>query len=110
MCVLIVVMFLGIIGFGLAPAHPHAPEEENKLFGCYHKHLLLLLYKRIKARVFMPWFFAKKVGDIGSCQIGLGKEASFVCRMSGGDTMAVHIVPTLHQQNAATKMFKWNMD
>lgn len=32
--VLTVVMFLGIIDFGLSPAHPHAPEEEKLLFGC----------------------------------------------------------------------------
>lgn len=106
MCVLIVVMFLGIIDFGLPPAHSHAPEEENKLLGCYHKHSLLLLYKQIKVRVFTPWFLAKKLEMLE----GLGKEAFFVCRMSGGDTMAVHMILNLHQQNAATKMLKWNMD
>lgn len=51
---LIVVMFLGIIDFGLAPAHPHAPEEENKLLSCYHKDSLLLLYKLMGVRVFRP--------------------------------------------------------
>jgi len=66
-------MFLGIIDLGLAPAHPHAPEEENKLFGCYHKHSLLLLYKRSRVRVF-PQLFAEKVGAVRSCQIGLGKK------------------------------------
>lgn len=48
-CVLIVVMFLGIIDLGLAPA-----LQENRLFGCYHSHSLLLLYKLLRVGVSTP--------------------------------------------------------
>lgn len=102
-------MFLGIIDFGLAPAHPHTPEEEKKLFGCYHKRSLL--YKMIRVRVFPRLVHCLKSWSCWKLpNRSWERSLLFVCRVSRGETMAMHVVPTVHRQNAATKMFKWDMD
>lgn len=72
-------MFLGLIDFGLAPAHSHtlgeqvvwllsqtlpAPTVQTAQGGGFH----------ISHNPFL--FSAKKVGAAGSCQVGLQRESS----------------------------------
>lgn len=93
---LIVVLFLGIIDFGLAPTHSHTPGEyvvwllfqilpattvQTAQGGGFHTSHNPLLFSAKKS--WIHW----KLPNRSSERILL-----FVCRMSGGETMAMQVV------------------